>query len=407
MKVLLFRHNNPFADSSAASNRYRTLMEGLAALGVRVQLIITEGFQSKKEQVQYAKAGCIAGIEYEYIFPILISNYWIKRVNSYILNPLLLPYKTFLIKRVVKRQSSGTIVWPSFSLEQLKALRKKRPGLIYFAESNEFPDIHKYQKVGLIQRWFVGRNEAWFENHTYHQLNGMALMTQALLKYYADLPPPSPKLLHLPMTVDLDRFARNQEPLVEFENPYIVFVGAMNNDKDGVDILIEAFARIADLYPDYKLYLIGPWHYDTPGHLKLIKDLGLEKRVFWKGIYERDLIPAILKNAKLLVLPRPDSRQAQGGFPTKLGEYLATQNPVCATTVGELPDYLVDGVSVFFAKPGHIDSFAQAMHRALSNHKHAKTVGENGRKVAEVHFNKETQAGILYQFLQSLSERDN
>ncbi len=59
----------------------------------------------------------------------------------------------------------------------------------------------------------------------------------------------------------------------------------------------------------------------------------------------------------------PDSKQAQGGFPTKLGEYLATGNPVCATTVGEIPDYLVDGESVYFAVPGSVDSFADAMLR--------------------------------------------
>ena len=49
----------------------------------------------------------------------------------------------------------------------------------------------------------------------------------------------------------------------------------------------------------------------------------------------------------MLVLARPDNIQAKGGFPTKLGEYLATGNPVVVTKVGEIPNYLIDGVNAF------------------------------------------------------------
>ena len=132
---------------------------------------------------------------------------------------------------------------------------------------------------------------------------------------------------------------------------------------------------------------------------KLIKEYKLEDKVFWMGEFSSDQIPSILKNASLLVLPRPPSKQAQGGFPTKLGEYLATSNPICATNVGEIPDYLIDGESVYFAEPGSIVSFANAMHRALSNPTVAKKVGANGKIVADKSFNKDIQAKILYDFL--------
>jgi glycosyltransferase involved in cell wall biosynthesis len=123
--------------------------------------------------------------------------------------------------------------------------------------------------------------------------------------------------------------------------------------------------------------------------------------------YSRDAIPSIIGNADLLVLPRPDSKQAQGGFPTKLGEYLATGNPVCATSVGEIPDYLTDNESVFFAQPGSVESFAEAMRRALSDPENAKRVGLNGKKVAQKEFNKDIQAKKLHQFLLELQDKKN
>ena len=125
----------------------------------------------------------------------------------------------------------------------------------------------------------------------------------------------------------------------------------------------------------------------------------MDKQIEYLGLIEKDQIPDFINNASLLVLSRPDSHQAQGGFPTKLGEYLATGNPVCVTKVGEIPEYLEDNVSAFMATPGDVDSFADAMDRALSNLEQAKKVGQKGREVAEKEFNSETQARRLHEFL--------
>jgi len=230
-------------------------------------------------------------------------------------------------------------------------------------------------------------------------------MTKALYKFFDELNIPSLKLLHLPMTVDLGRFSNIQSSSLGFKNPYILFVGVMNNAKDGVDILIDAFSQIAQNFPKYNLYLVGPWQYDTPGHLQKIKDYKLAERVFWINEVNRNEIPPLLLNSNLLVLPRPDSKQAQGGFPTKLGEYLASGKPVCATNIGEIPDYLTDNETVFFAKPGSSSSFADAMERALSSEEKSLEVGQKGKLIAEKFFNKDIQSGVLYEFLFDLSKQ--
>ena len=119
---------------------------------------------------------------------------------------------------------------------------------------------------------------------------------------------------------------------------------------------------------------------------KLIKKLGLADRVTYLGVLSKEQIPAFVCNADLLVLSRPDSHQAQGGFPTKLGEYLASGNPVCVTKVGEIPNYLIDNVSAFMAE--------------LGNPIKAKEVAQKGKEVAETEFNLQTQSEKLFMFLQ-------
>ena len=403
MRIIVLFRLNPFFESSASSNRWRTLLEGLSHLNANITIFITGGYNSIDEYRKLNIRGNLGRIHYRYFNFLFYSNIWLNRINHYILFPITIIWVKTRIKRIIKRKPES-IVWVSHDLVHLKmavTLKKEQPSLKLFIEMSEFLDIHHIHK-GNILRVLEGNNlQKFFERTALHYMDGMALMTKTLFKHYQDFPDPKPHLIHLPMTVDLNRFNLNKKYFVldDLQTPYIAYIGVMANQKDGVDILIDSFAQTANLFPDLTLYLFGFYHYDTPGHLKRINDLGLEERVYYKGMVLRDEIPDIIMNARLLVLPRPDSKQAQGGFPTKLGEYLATGNPVCVTKVGEIHLYLEDEVSAFMAKPGSVDSFADAMQRALSNPGLAKKVGENGRTIAEKHFNMDSQAKILYDFL--------
>ena len=403
MKMFLLQKVNPFFQTSASANRYRTLIEGLAELGVEIELLITGGFLTTAEFQQMGRKGVLKYIRYQYLNLFFYNNIWLRRVNHYILEPLFNIWIGNKIRKIIKINPK-CIFWSSTDITDLKLiykLKKDDPNIKSFIELSEFLDIHQLHKGNVLQRKEGDARQLFFDQKAFYAFNGIALMTKTLLKHYQSFPGTKPKFLHLPMTVDLERFSQPKNMPIRdgLTAPYIAFIGTMSNNKEGVDILISAFHKLVEIHPKLKLYLFGFYHSDIGLHLEQTKMLNLDNRVFYKGSVSRDEIPAIIMNAQLLVLPRPDSKQAQGGFPTKLGEYLATGNPVCATTVGEIPDYLVDGESVYFAEPGSVDSFADAMHRALRNPVLAKQVGVNGRKVAEECFNKDIQAKILYDFL--------
>lgn len=400
MKIFIIVSINPFVNSSATGNRWLTLIEGLSNLGAKIELLIYGGYQSEGIADIWNTAGNINMIDYQYIAPQIIKGYLKRRYYTYIGETL---REGHLVKLILKElDNKDGIVWTDssyFCFKLAVKIKKQQPKRLLLLELSEFLDIHKYNKGNFLQRWKANKRQKFFEGEAFHIYDGLVLITRTLLNHYESFHEPKPEFLHLPMTVDLARFADEKEPLLGFTKPYIAFVGVMNDAKDGVSILIQAFARIANEFPELKLYLIGGWNYDTPTHQKLITDYHLEHNIFWKGEFKRDQIPSIIKNAALLALPRPDSKQAQGGFPTKLGEYLATGNPVCCTAVGEIPDYLIDGESVYFAEPGSVDSFSNALRRALSNPEEAKRIGLSGRKVAEKYFNKDIQVKTLYKFL--------
>jgi glycosyltransferase involved in cell wall biosynthesis len=407
MHLNVILNHNQFFDNSASANRILSLITGLKLFKIEINLIFIGGSLSSLELKEWGEKGQKFDLNYIYLNKLEINNIWKARLYKYLFVHI---YETIILLRLKKfALNNPGVFWVNKDKRHLKLgleLKKINKNLRLFTEISEFPDFYLSQNIPERHKAELKSNSDYLEKNL-NEFGGLALMTNSIVEYYkSKIDQKIVKICHLPMTVDLNRFNDESTQPKEFKGPYILFVGVMSDNKDGVNILIESFSKIQTRYPDYNLYLVGPWQPDSIGHQELIKKLDLEAKVKWMKEYPRNSIPSIIKKSNLLVLPRPDSRQAQGGFPTKLGEYLASGIPVCATTVGEIPDYLVDNESVFFAKPGSVDSFAEAMDRALSNYENAKRVGLNGKKVAEREFNMDIQAKKLYDFLKELVEEE-
>ena len=401
MKILLIRSLNPFYESSASGNRFAGLIDGLLQLGVHVTLVVTGGYNDVTEYKEQKVKSYHPNLKVKYTIFTFNHNIWLRRLNTFILSGFYSFVSGIKIKRLFK--SNFDIVWLTNNGDILdiynkyyKSIRGKS-----LIELNEFNDFYKGEgQIGnalQLRKAEIGNQN--FMNAV-SKIDLFAVMTNTLISHFQKMANPAAKFFHLPMTVDMSRFLSEYKNTNTYKKPYIAFTGTYTNAKDGVDVLIHAFARIEKDFPDYHLYLAGFYHYDVPMQKKLIADYQLDDKITYLNVLNKDEIPPFILNADLLVLSRPDSRQAQGGFPTKLGEYLATSNPVCVTRVGEIPDYLEDNISAFMAEPGDVDSFADAMRRALSDKENAHRVGLNGRKVAEANFSADVQAKRLFEFLE-------
>ena len=103
-------------------------------------------------------------------------------------------------------------------------------------------------------------------------------------------------------------------------------------------------------------------------------------------------MPQTLTNAAVLALARPDSQQARNGFPTKLGEYLLSGNPVVVTKTGDIPLFLEDRVSAYLVEPDDIEGFARKLTMALKDKDAAMRIGRAGYEVAMKNFNYQIEA---------------
>jgi glycosyltransferase involved in cell wall biosynthesis len=270
-------------------------------------------------------------------------------------------------------------------------LKKSKINIRFIHEQSEYSFITDFPKSK--------KNEKKYLNEFLPIIDVFPIMTLTLINYYKNYVGGNTKIIHVPMTVDFSRFKQNVFN-VKTDKPYIGYCGSMNNKKDGVIILIKAFMKIMNTFPDVNLYLAGsevPKDDYREQKEYVLKNFA-ENRIKYVGAITKEEMPDFLSNADVLALARPQSKQAEGGFPTKLGEYLATGKPVCVTNVGEIGNYLKDNESVFMAEPDSVNSFADALKRALTD-KNAVEIGHNGRNVALENFNKDIQTKNLYNFL--------
>ncbi len=287
----------------------------------------------------------------------------------------------------------------------IMATREPSVIFVYYLYSRflGIPIIHEageYPFIGMAKSFITKIDKFLYIHFAVKLFDGIFSPTKALLRYFKNILPKSKKLALITMMVDPDKFV-NMNIKKNINSPYIAYCGDLGYNKDGVPILIKAFKTIAEKYNGLKLCLIGSTtDMKALSNLKnKVKELDLNNRVIFTGRIEHKEIPDYICNAKLLVLSRPANKQAEGGFPGKLGEYLATGNPVVVTRVGEIPDYLTDNKNAFLSKADSAEAFAKRMDYALSNYNTAIKVGLAGQKLTHSIFHYKTQSQILIDFI--------
>lgn len=280
---------------------------------------------------------------------------------------------------IYRKIKPGDIVYLYGGIDLLMLLSRKK-GVHIFHERTEHPQTHPAK--GLL---FKPSIEKYL--NACKRIDGLFVISTTLRDYFIESGCQSNRLTIVNSIVDFSRFKGLTKEETE---SYFAYCGNGNNKKDKVDELIKVFARVAARHEDIKFYIIGPTkqvYKDEKDNVQLVHELGLDDRVVFTGMKPACEVPQLLVNAKALFLTRPDTLQNRAGFSTKLGEYLASGNPVVAAGVGDIPLYLKDRENAFVFEPGDFNAVEDAMESILANPEHSKHIGNAGRITAERCFN--------------------
>lgn len=231
--------------------------------------------------------------------------------------------------------------------------------------------------------------------------DGIICISTFLINFYRERGVGREKLILVPSTVDPRRFSMRQGKPLPYR--YIGYFGALTFKRDNVDVLIKAFARLTIRFPDFHLVLGGiGTDMDRKDILTLVKDLQLTNKVNLLDFMPRDEITKYITGADILVMVRSKGLESQASFPSKLTEYLASARPLISVDVGEISDYLSDGVNAFLVPAGDFEVLSEKIAYIIRNFNDATKIALEGRKLTDTVFNYHYQAERIIRFVEAL-----
>jgi glycosyltransferase involved in cell wall biosynthesis len=164
-------------------------------------------------------------------------------------------------------------------------------------------------------------------------------------------------------------------PHKEIKRPAIIGLGRFDERK-GFHLLIDAFSRIANKYPEWNLVIHGYGDY-LEVYKKQIKEYSLEKRIFLPGV-TKDAY-AEMSQGDIFVIP-----SFFEGFPNTLMEAMASGLPCIAFDfeygARELISNNENGIIVPLKD---VNKLTEALEELINNPQKRKLLGNNAKKVLE------------------------
>jgi glycosyltransferase involved in cell wall biosynthesis len=196
---------------------------------------------------------------------------------------------------------------------------------------------------------------------------------------------PKRRVVAIPNGVNLEAYTPDAERDPRdwrFNARHVVAIVGHLSEVKGYPIFLEAAARISAVLDDCVFLAIGR---DTLGHgygdhlERRAREMGLSDRVKFLGWQSN--VAEIVRQADVMVSPSLGE-----GFPLAVLEAMACGRPVVATTVGGVPEAVVDGQTGYLVPPGEVEPFVEATLRLLRDRAAAERMGLEGRRRVETHF---------------------
>lgn len=386
-----------FPNGYGATARVLAYAKGLQKNGATVRVICLKAFERSEDGVLNTEPrGVYDGIPFEYACG--------KTVRG----------ATFLQRRILELQGIWGLIHAMFT----QAHREKLDAVIIYTTYSLFWTLFVWLIARLVgaktvldvcELPFVSRKLSWaiklqswaLTRIVFRLVDGIIVISR-YLKDYVVQRHSSAKLLRVPILVDPDRFNVDGNAKKTGHRKKVLYSGNLAQDGE-VAGLIEIVGKLASAEIEFGLQIVG----DSGSRIRAeiqarAAELGVSDRVEFIGAAMRDDLPARLNSADVFVLPRKQGAFSDAGFPTKLGEYLATGKPVVVTSTGEISDHLQDGVSAFLAPPNDLDAFAKQLRRVLDNPVLAAEIGARGQQIARERFDYRVHGKRIIDFIETI-----
>ncbi len=345
---ILIIYQGDFPEGGAGTSRIKDLCKGLLELGHSTKLMLMWASHFNDSGINTATNGDYKGTPYLYI------NKKNKRPKTY-MGKFFDSLKSFFLTTfyLIKNRKNIDVLFlysPDIHYNIHIYILARLFSIPVVIEQTELKSSQYWQYKKSIFYYLNKFDEKYSHLFAKHITVNSTRLQQYYIKRYGT------NRVHLiANTIDVSRF----DAVVPKVKGCIGYIGSFGV-KDGLLLIIEAFAIAKRKHDFLTLKLMGVCE-NPKNILELIKKLQLENCVEITGPLLYDEVPNQLQVCDLLLMNRIDSTYANYGFPNKLGEYMATANPVISTDVSDISSYFKHGDELYIIPPNNIDALAQAI----------------------------------------------
>ena len=182
---------------------------------------------------------------------------------------------------------------------------------------------------------------------------------------------------------------------ISYGGDVLLYVGNLKEVK-GVAYLVDAFDKVRNRQKEIRLYIVGEGRERNVLEQRVKRRL-LSKNIVFIGRRSHREIPIWLSAADCLIMP-----SLSEGFPTLLSEAMLSEIPIVATSVGGIPELLLDSVNGLIVPPKNTDLLAKAIKLLIEDKDLARQLAYQGKQKAYPKFTWEYNAHRTLEFYQSI-----
>jgi len=173
-------------------------------------------------------------------------------------------------------------------------------------------------------------------------------------------------------------------PSAESGRPFVVMYHGTLEKRNGIDLAIEAFARVRTRVPEAQLHVYGKETTFSENVMQSAREKGWDKNVFLHGQKTLEEIVTAIDGCDVGIIPNRINPFTNINTPVRIFEYLARGKPVIAPRTSGIQDYFADDSLLFF-DPGNAEDLGREIEAVASHPKYALEVTERGQQVYKAH----------------------
>lgn len=390
MKIFLFGYFE-MPTGMAPVKRTMCLAKGLVSAGMDVEVDVIHWFFQGGQRASFPPEGEHEGVKYRFVngekrykngIELRLDLKWRDRRGA--------------VKYVLENAKQRDVVYIySGNNGDIRALTKA-------AHKKGAKAVLELVEIPYYNEDWQARFHRWIQTTTlFPKLDGFTCISEELALFAHKHASKRAKILKVPSMVESRMSCQGKR---ELDFPYIIHTGTMIEQKDGISVILKAFALMkCDDKSGCKLVFAGPHSNEKCSFIPLMKELGIYEDVVLMGmIKDPQRLDALQQNAAMSIVYRYDNLQTRCGFSTKLCEMLASGVPLITTPVGGHSEYLEDKKNSFIVEPGNIGQLSDAIRYVLSNPEKSHAIALAGKELADTVFSPQFQGKMLAQFFREL-----